>query len=418
MSVLERYGDTFIVVWQEHNFGFTVDHLKDTQYGLRGEVKLESIEPKRRSYGPINLNLQSDREIYSLARSLSQRVNSFTEDEWHGAVVEAFARVCNEWRKPEPSIIMSEYAGGRGITYLLPLLVPENETTIMYADGESGKSLVAILIGICVQYGLPLPWGIEPAPRNVMYLDWETNPETFYSRVARVCDGLQLDLPGMVYRRVERNLADEAVNIKEEIDKREIGLVIVDSIGFAASGSLNEDDVARSTMNTLRSFSPATRLVVAHVSKNEAEKTRGKAKPFGSAFFWNGMRSGIELRKVNDLVADDMIELAVFHQKTNDGRHARPVGLCIEFQGAEGPITFRKTSIEDIPELHDRLTISARIIECLKRGQMNTVEIAESLDESPDTVNRTLKRMANKSVVQIYPPGGRGNPGVWGLKAL
>ena len=86
------------------------------------------------------------------------------------------------------------------------------------------------------------------------------------SRLERLALGEACATPSVYYKQCFRPLVDELPDIREQISRHHVGLVIVDSVGFAAAGALVEDETARSTMNGLRQLSPATRLVVAHVS--------------------------------------------------------------------------------------------------------------------------------------------------------
>jgi hypothetical protein len=165
-------------------------------------------------------------------------------------------------------------------------------------------------------------------------------------------------------------------------------------------------------MNALRTMGNCTRLVVAHVSKTDANEARAKVKPFGSAFFWNGMRSGIEVRRADDQPDQDVIDVGLFHRKANDGLHHKPIALRVAFDGLRGPIAFDMAELSETPDLAARTSISSRLYEALRRGQRDTKSLASELDENEKSVLKTLKRM--RQVFQIEP-GMRGKPAVWGL---
>jgi len=414
---IERHGDSFVLTWQDHGIGFGLDRLRDTSDGIRAELTIEGKGADRRGrlLGPVAMNLLSGESQTRLANSLAKRVNGLTAETWHSIVIQACAIVSAQWRAPEPSMDLSTITDIDEVEHLIPGWIPQGETTVMYGDGESAKSLLALRIAYSVQMRAPLPWGSWPTyAGNVLYLDWETNPQTVALRLRRIAQAEGTDPPPVIYRQCMRSLTDELPSIREEISRRDIRLVVCDSIGFAATGALVEDETARTAMNALRTLSPATRLVVAHVSAASAQQTHGKVRPFGSAFFWNAMRSGIEVRRADDDPdPESLISLGLFHWKANDGEHQKPLALTVAFDGRRGPIAFDMADIQDVPDLAARTSISTRLRAALTHGAKDTQELAEELNEKEGSVRNTLKRMAG--VTQLNPGGGRGKPAVWGL---
>jgi hypothetical protein len=411
---VERNGDTWALAWDTHSVAMGFERLRETSDGLKGVVTIESTLAGRVA-GPVNINLHSTISQSGIAKFCHKRVNSLSDEAWHSIVVQACAVVAKQFAQPTPVIDLSLEPDPGPVEYLIPGLVPLSETTVMYGDGESAKSLLALRIALSVSAGEELPWGGRCVTGNVLYLDWETNSKTVTTRWRRLAIGETIEqIPKLFYRQCFRSLADELPSIREEIDRKLIKLVIVDSIGFALSGSLTEDEPARAGMNALRSMSPATRLAIAHVSKGAAAQESGPVKPFGSAFFWNGMRSGIEIRRGEDSPSENLIDLGVFHRKSNDERHYLPFGLNVLFDEGRGRgILFARANIADVPDLAARTGMSLRLYEILKRGHASVEELADELDAKEDSVYRTLKKM--KSVTQIEPGGGRGRPSVWGL---
>lgn len=415
---IKRDGDTWLLKWPEIDVAFGLDHIKDSSDGLRSELTVESmlVGAQGRLAGPVLVNLLSTRSQTETASKLEKRVNGAAgKVDWDQLVSQACAIVAKQFRAPTPVVNLREVDTSPEVRYLIPGLVPEDETTVLYGDGESAKSLVALRLGVSVVNGMQLPW-LDRTTRMapVLYLDWETNPRTVAGRLRRISDGMLTDIPEVHYRQCFRTLSDELPHIREEISKLGIGLVIVDSIGFAASGALVEDETARSAMNALRQMSPATRLVVAHVSAETARQTTGVARPFGSAFFWNGMRSGLELRRAETDGDPDSIELGLYHRKANDGEHHKPVGMSVLFDGRAGAIRFIESNVLDTPDLAARTTLSGRLRDLLRRGSWNAEDLAERTESSPDTVLRTLKRMPDVQRLTDGPVG-RGQKVEWGL---
>jgi hypothetical protein len=410
---IQRDGDTWLLTWAEFSVGMGFERIKEKSDGLKALVTVENSMAGR-VLGPSELNLLSLQSQKTWATQCAERVNSLSKEQWHGLMVQACAIVTKQYWEPTPVYDLAEVDSSGSTEYLIPGLVPLGETTVIYGDGGSLKSMTCVRIAFSVALGETLPWGPTPRVGNVLYLDWETNPVTVARRLRRIANGEVCQTPRIQYRQCFRSLSDELPHIKEEVAKKKITLVIVDSIGFAVSGALNEDEPARTAMNALRSLgSGVTRLVVAHVSKASADNPSGRAKPFGSAFFWNGLRSGIELRASEDSGGRDVVDLGVFHQKSNDDRLVKPFGLSVIFQtGGEG-ILFERTDIQDVPDLAARTNLSSRIRALLRQGARDTNDLAEELGVRPDQVREAAQR--TPGLVKVQEGGGRGNPTVWGL---
>lgn len=410
---IERNGDAWELLWDAHGVAIGMERLHEARDELKALVTVES-RIDGRVLGPVRLNLLSSESQTRFANACQARVNGLSREVWHALVVQACAIVTKDYWAPTPLLDLSQVDTSVGVEYLIPGLVPMDETTVMYGDGESGKSVLAMRIATSVAHGQVLPWGARPSkPMPVLYLDWETNPRTVAGRLKRIAWGMQTTVPQIHYRQCFRGLSDELPSVREEIAKRGIGLVVVDSIGFAADGALVEDETARRAMNSLRQMSPATRLVVAHVSAEGARQTSGTASPFGSRFFWNGMRSGIEIRKAEEGGVNE-IKLGLYHRKANDGEHHKPIGIDVMFDGAAGAIAFVESEVYDSPDLAARTTLSARLRRLLESGSKDTLELAEETDSTIETVGRTLRRMSG--VIRLTE-GTKARPGTWGLSA-
>src|SRR5262249_32678072 len=157
-----------------------------------------------------------------------------------------------------------------------PLLL-DGQTTTNFADGDGGKSTLAAALAVAVATGRALPGGLQPRRQApVMVLDWETDATPWNGRVAALCRGLGLEVPATIdYRPMAGALTDEIGMLAAEAARRNVGLVIVDSLAPACGPEPEGADAVVRTMNALRLFSPAARLVLAHVSKADADRRSG-----------------------------------------------------------------------------------------------------------------------------------------------
>ena len=413
----ERHGDSFLVVWPRQHVGFGIERITDSQhgYGLQGFLTVDAITEEQRGtvFGPIRVGLEDHRSQTTIAETLAHRVNGRDAGGWLELLATACNRVSRDWRTPTATVDLSQAVEGDDgpINYLFHGMIPKDETTIWFGDGESAKSLMVLKLAVCHSLGIPTAWGPAPPIGKVLYLDWETTAKTVRQRLRRVCLGLNVSVPQILYRACMRSLPDEMPSIREEISKEKVSLVIIDSIGFAMTGALTDDEVARQALSCLRQME-CTRLVVAHVNSDTARNPKVAGRPFGSVFFWNGMRSGIEIRRAKDDQIDGEIDLGLYHRKANDGWHHKPLALKVSFDGLTGPICFDTLTLSDIPDLAQSTPLSSRIRQILKQGAMDTAELAEALDEEPDTVRKTANRMAD--VIKLQP-GTKNQPATWGL---
>jgi hypothetical protein len=415
--VLRRDGDTFLLVWHDEQLGIGFEHFHESSRdGLKAEVTIESMQPGAAGHvhGPAHLNLLSTESQNRLAKVLAERVN---HTDWQRMLVEACALVTAEWRKPTPVVDLSMAREIESVAFVVPG-VPCGETTLLYGDGESAKSLLALLIALSARTGIVLPWAARIAePLEVMVCDWETTEQTVRARWRRMCSAYDWpDVPRLYYRAMRRPLADEVDDLRQQRDRLGIGLFIMDSLSFACAGSLNEDDAARGLMNALRQLSPATRIGIAHVSQETARATHGTARPFGSAFFWNGQRSGWEVRRAEDS-PPDTLDLGLFHRKANDGQRERPSAVRVVFDGTDGPIRFSRGDMADSPDLIGRLPLPTRIRAALRAQALDTKQLADETGAAEATVRSTVRRMPD--VIQLTPGSGGGSNATrarWGLR--
>jgi hypothetical protein len=260
-----------------------------------------------------------------------------------------------------------------------------------------------------VATGLDLPAGLRPsAPGAVLYLDYESCLEEHQDRLAGLLAGLgRENAPGIFYRPMARALADDTATLRAEIVRHNIGFVIVDSYGPACGAEPETADPAIRMMNALRSFAPATRLVIAHVSKAGAEN-RGPSRPYGSVYVTNLARSVWEARRSEDDGGADL-NLGLFHRKVNRGRLLAPLGFKVTFD--EGGIFLGSQDLQHQPDLLARASLAFRLQKALAGGARSVAELVEETGKSTDTVARTLRRLRGSGKVIDLADAK------WGLKA-
>jgi hypothetical protein len=300
-------------------------------------------------------------------------------------------------------------------SWLVAGLIPVGETSVLYADGGSGKSLVALALAVAGLTGRPVAghpsWQVAPL-RKVLYLDWESQYEDHAERLFGLSalwrGGGEIAPESIIYQPMARGLTDQLPAIQASAAGCE--LVIVDSLGAACGAEPDGADAAIRTLNALRTLAPATRLVIAHVTKQAADGA-GPARPYGSAFIWNLARSVVEVKRDDHPRDDGAMTVTFTHRKLNRGPKQPPRALKFSFD-EHGYI-----SVDiDEPDF-SRLSLPARILRDLKGGEKSVQEIAESLGANVRDIRARLNEMqkGTESVRSRSEGIGRGKKSYWGL---
>ena len=282
-----------------------------------------------------------------------------------------------------------------------PILEVRNPT-IIYGPGSVGKSLFSLYLAILAHEGMSVE-GLEIEEEvRVLYLDWETSLEEIADRVRIIRAGL--DLPkkaetGIWYKKMDFGIANDLPELKRVIRKHDIGLLVIDSMGYAASGDLESSSSARDLFSSLRSLN-VTSLCIHHISKESMAGGRSSVnRPFGSIYFENAARHTFELKKEQG-EGEDFIEMAMYDRKANNVKRIAPIGWELTFAPGENDVAesvvFTRRAVRNT-RLRDTMRVVDQIENLLREaGPMNRTEIAEALDKSPGQISKELSNNREK----------------------
>lgn len=410
-------ADVWTFQWSEQpELYVELAHPKENGFGIYAEMTIEwrngSERPGHIHWSRVRISDAEDRERLSrtLAKRTSQGPASLVE--WPSVLEQASVLCVRSWRKGEPIVDLAGVDAPRQLQYLRAPLLPLGETSLIYADGASGKSMTALLLALSVRAGVQLP-GLQSSGHtgDVLYLDWETHQTAHARRLEALCRGFGLPRPPLFYLRMSQPLLTSLPRIQREVAERRITFLIVDSVGFAASGNINDPQVATDTYNGIRSLGVST-LALHHVNKDTAAQDNGTGKPFGAAYWWNGARSAWELRSRG---SENELVVSFWHRKENDGgRLAKPFGWVFNFDNAQGITTVRGHDVGDDPELAGFGGTGFLLERALRFGAKTVSQLADETDLTKDQVKKALqrggqfRRLAGGSV-------GRGRESLWGL---
>jgi hypothetical protein len=281
----------------------------------------------------------------------------------------------------------------------------ERQATLIFGEGDTGKSWLGILMGVLVSQGLS-HLNMEAQLGNVLYLDYETDEDTLWERVNMITAGLDIPIPeGFFYRQMHQLIAADFQQINRLVVDNNIALVVVDSAAPAV-GEPESSAPTNEYFAALRSLRTST-LTIAHVSKGGKEN-----EPFGSIFWRNLPRANFRVTASHEPGASQFV-IGLKHTKSNNGKRLRDRAFQIDF--SEGAAVFSPADIADVPSLMEGQSHGQRITTALKRGAMSVQELEGVLDGvTYNVLYQTLNRGEGKQWDKIDHDGVQ----KWGLKEL
>lgn len=351
------------------------------------------------------VNLLATPTMNSLTKRLNEGANTIP---WTEVLTYVTGKTIQIARRGEPvQEIWASKDDNLVPSYLLEPILYLNHPTVIFGDYGSLKSLFALAIGYIVQ----LPYSdnnlglITPKESTIcLYLDYEDDPLNFRKRWSAIEKGFGIEaaMP-ILYRRMTTPLAESVETLQSIIADKDIKLLIIDSLGPAARGNLNDPEPAIKYHEAIRKLG-ITSLTIAHNAKDPLTRNR---TIFGSVFFTNLARSVWECKAEQETGEDEAI-ISVKHTKANLSKKHLPLGYRFTF--ADESIAIAKTDLNNTG-LSGELSLSLRIKGLLQSGAKSVKEIAEALEANEGSVKTTLNRMAGREITVKVGD-------LWGLKAL
>jgi hypothetical protein len=304
---------------------------------------------------------------------------------------------------------------GRAAPPLRPWLVadfiPEGLPALLYGNGGSAKSYLAMLAGLAVAAGVP--WlGKPTVQRPTLYADFELDEVEQHRRARRLAIGLGLPDVPEAFEYVQ--LADlspqdaEAV-LFDWVAANPNGLVILDSIGAAATADLEKAQAVVQVFRNLRSLNPGGLLLIDHQSKLQAGQDYRDKTPFGSVYKYNLSRVVWQSELVESQPGEAWV--VIRNVKNNLGPLQGEIGVRLSF--GEGWVTVTTVALTSSP-LVERASLETRIIAALgERGPSTAQEIADHLEANPKSVKAKLSRL--KGLGRVVVAGTVGREHLWSL---
>lgn len=372
---------------------------------MRAYLKLNTEPPERQHLLFCRVNMMSLPERAQLASSLADAalVNGTGGDRppkditgirssfWYRMIEDFFSYIVAETRMNDPVLKLT--ADGSDMhrpEMLVDPFIVKDCVNVFYGAPGSLKTTMALAIGAIAtgQWKADsLGMTVSGDGVRVLYLDWETSDDMIRWQLERIRRGNGLGTIELNYRRCSIPLHLDVESIQEEIHRTKSNMLMVDSIGLATGGELNDSITAIQFFLPIRQFN-VTSLLLTHEPKDKKNQTI-----FGSAYFNAVARSVWHLEKIG---ADNEPELDLVMINTKAppfmGTHS-PIGFHLTMEDESIAIE-RDDSVTRVNFFGKPKNNANAVMDYLRdSGASSPKEISEATGININSVKSVLRRM-------------------------
>jgi hypothetical protein len=256
----------------------------------------------------------------ALAEYLGRRAPGLGVD-WLELLEMAGTKVSLAMEQEDPPSLLGEGEASTADTWLLEPLCLAGLPTIIFGQGGSGKSLVALAAGLTIASGAPLLGMAPERTARVAYLDAEMDKRQHAIRMRQLMH--DHPLPDVLYVPCgQRPLVEDVDRLAKILMDAKIEYVICDSVAFMAGNDPESSAGAREFYRALKQLNVAS-LCIAHSTKDGENKF-----PFGSIFWSNGAR---QTWYAHGSTSGNVLSVGLYQRKRNVTRAYDPIGLKFTF---------------------------------------------------------------------------------------
>ena len=362
--------DSYRFSWPEDGIEILVDRLREHRGELQCEMSVRTtIPPYAGLLRQANFNLSAARPRTEWANDLGRRIDL----DWHDVIEQACVLSLRRWREGEPIVDLTEVEPRQKEAFLLPPFIVEGAASGIFADGGTGKSLFALAAALSVATGEAI-LGVYPERLcPVLYLDWEWDAEAHAERLQALCAGAGIDPPKEMiwYRHELASALESAPTVRQLIGQHGIGLVVVDSLGFARGGEPESAELTIKLFATFRTYGVPV-LFVDHVAKHSTDRQHS----FGSVYTRNSARLMWRIDAQDEVIGSSRL-LGLVNTKSNL-RLQRPRGLRLligaDDDGRLQTVRFESCDPLSMVGFEKSLTLRDQLIRIIKANGPGEVE--------------------------------------------
>ena len=407
---IQQVGSYIRLAWEEISLTATLERVKAHTERVTAEVTFADVRDDGRMvhlWGPEAVNLLSSTAKTNMRRTLGKYRPDLTAPGPNeiSPCDEVVERLCFfSLLKVREGSPVQELGLGEDLPpmeWRMEHLLPAHEPTLWFGDGDTGKSILAQAVGLCIQHGLD-DLGFTPVQGNVLYLDWETSFQMVDRRTKMIKAGLGYPSgASMRYRHCFQSLSGDIATIHKLVADHGIDYLIIDSLAGAAGGDIQREEQVISFFNSLRSLGCGS-LIIHHISKTEP------SKPYGNTYIRNFVRSAFDLRRPPEAESSTEWSVNFGHNKSNDSARLPRFGFRLAF--SSDMVTIQKGSAKAMPELAAFGSNAERLADALKAGALTTKELYGATGIAEATIRSTMNQRGKGRFVRVV--GGK-----WGLAA-
>lgn len=388
--------------WPDMGIEAIVERLKEETTDIRCELTVNSahsIYGGRLYTGKLLLMGPNSRR--DVGRLLAERQD---EIDWPGLLDHICMLARDRFRAGEPVLDLLAVPSAGVAKWVIEPFVVANGLSILYGDGATAKSCIALWLGLRISLNLG----------PVLVLDWEDGPATHAERLRAEMAGMDIEDvgAGIFYQRRAARLADSVRDIRRIIAEKGIVFVVVDSMGMAA-GDPNNHDLMIECVRACRQLGIAV-LGIHHLPKNALDKT----KPFGSVYASNEARLTWLVEKAQEDEANEFTVLLT-HTKSNGSKYygKRALRLAFENEGDElVELSIAPVEVAEVPAFLPKLALWQHLRHVLNGQKLGVPEIKAVMEADGRTVSEGSIRRAISEHRLMFVNVGGSKPAVWGLR--
>ncbi len=368
-------------------------------------VDLQPVDPP--ITGPSRVNILRESRGGGLIDIIDRMTDRYPQFAWEDMFQEAkLFTLRSIEHQLKPVSLLERVGDNDGPPFLTRPYLAGNGLTILYGDGGTGKSNLALTLALEIASGTRIVSTYVPhQPQNVLYIDYEDAHDTHVDRVLAIASAHSIPEPNVV--RIHRTslmdiLAVHTKELVKYVADNEIGFVVLDSLGMACGGDITASEPVIRMGQAIRTLGVPT-LGIHHNNK--------AGLPYGSVYIRNMARLMWQAQPRQSPLGDPYDYIYLENDKANNVRRQPVQYLKVKFTNYEDKLTeirFEPTDVHGFPEADkppDEVGggLVGTILTLLQSdpGTKYTVkEISEEIGRSEQSVRNQVRKMAEAGQIQ------------------